>query len=95
MILNRMNTEGNIILTVEEIATSTLKVENNECDITDKQVSQKTQNTVIYTKDEQNLDRQIRATINRNIIRQRQLAYLQALQIARRQRKRRFGLKFK
>ena len=90
-----MNTEGNIMLTVEEIATSTLKVENNECDITDKQVSQKTQNTVIYTKDEQNLDRQIRATINRNIIRQRQLAYLQALQIARRQRKRRFGLKFK
>ena len=95
MILNRMNTEGNIMLTVEEIATSTLKVENNECDITDKQVSQKTQNTVIYTKDEQNLDRQIRATINRNLIRQRQLAYLQALQIARRQRKRRFGLKFK
>ena len=47
MILNRMNTEGNIMLTVEEIATSTLKVENNECDITDKQVSQKTQNTVV------------------------------------------------
>ena len=69
-----------------------LEVENKECDTKDKQV---TQNTVIYTKDEQKLDRQIRATINRNIIRQRQLAYLQALQIARRQRRKRFGLKFK
>jgi len=87
-----MNTEGNIILTVEEITTSALEVENKECDTKDKQV---TQNTVIYTKDEQKLDRQIRATINRNIIRQRQLAYLQALQIARRQRRKRFGLKFK
>ena len=92
MIFNIMNTEGNIILTVEEITTSTLEVENKECDTKDKQV---TQNTVVYTKDEQNLDRQIRATINRNIIRQRQLAYLQALQIARRQRRKRFGLKFK
>ena len=87
-----MNTEGNIILTVEEITTSALEVENKECDTKDKQV---TQNTVIYTKDEQKLDKQIRATINRNIIRQRQLAYLQALQIARRQRRKRFGLKFK
>ena len=92
MIFNIMNTEGNIILTVEEITTSTLEVENKECDTKDKQV---TQNTVIYTKDEQKLDKQIRATINRNIIRQRQLAYLQALQIARRQRRKRFGLKFK
>ena len=92
MIFNIMNTEGNIILTVEEITTSALEVENKECDTKDKQV---TQNTVIYTKDEQKLDRQIRATINRNIIRQRQLAYLQALQIARRQRRKRFGLKFK
>ena len=90
-----MNSEGNIILTVEEITTSTLEVENNECNTKDKQVSQQTQNTVVYTENEQKLDRQIRATINRNIIRQRQLAYLQALQIARRQRKRRFGLKFK
>ena len=92
MILNIMNTEGNIILTVEEITTSTLEVENNECNTKDKQTSQ---NTVVYTKDEQKLDRQIRATININIIRQRQMAYLQALQIRRRQRKRRFGLKFK
>ena len=92
MIFNIMNTEGNIILTVEEITTSALEVENKECDTKDKQV---TQNTVIYTKDEQKLDKQIRATINRNIIRQRQLAYLQALQIARRQRRKRFGLKFK
>ena len=92
MIFNIMNTEGNIILTVEEITTSTLEVENKECDTKDKQV---TQNTVVYTKDEQKLDRQIRATINRNIIRQRQMAYLQALQIARRQRRKRFGLKFK
>ena len=92
MIFNIMNTEGNIILTVEEITTSTLEVENKERDTKDKQV---TQNTVVYTKDEQKLDRQIRATINRNIIRQRQLAYLQALQIARRQRRKRFGLKFK
>ena len=94
MILNIMNTEGNIVLTVEEITTSALEVENNECDTKDKQTSQKTQNTVVYTKIEQKLDRQIRATINRNIIRQRQLAYLQAMQIRRRQRKRRFGLKF-
>ena len=72
-----------------------MEVENNECNTKDKQVSQQTQNTVVYTENEQKLDRQIRATINRNIIRQRQLAYLQALQIARRQRKRRFGLKFK
>ena len=92
MIFNIMNTEGNIILTVEEITTSALEVENKECDTKDKQV---TQNTVVYTKDEQKLDKQIRATINRNIIRQRQLAYLQALQIARRQRRKRFGLKFK
>jgi len=94
MILNIMNTEGNIVLTVEEITTSALEVENNECDTKDKQISQKTQNTVVYTKNEQKLDRQIRATINRNIIRQRQMAYLQAMQIRRRQRKRRFGLKF-
>ena len=47
MIFNIMNTEGNIILTVEEITTSALEVENKECDTKDKQV---TQNTVIYTK---------------------------------------------
>ena len=94
MILNIMNAEGNIFLTVEEITTNALEVENNECDTKLKQISQKTQNTVVFTKTEQELDRQIRATINRNIIRQRQLAYLQAMQIRRRQRKRRFGLKF-
>ena len=50
MIFNIMNTEGNIILTVEEITPSALEVENKECDTKDKLV---TQNTVVYTKDEQ------------------------------------------
>ena len=55
---------------------------------------QKTQNTIVFTKAEQQLDKRIRATINRNLLRQRQIMYLQAMQ-QRRQRRRRFGLKFK
>ena len=87
-----MTTEHNIVLTIEEIVPNTLIMKNTNYN--EKQL-QKSQNTIIFTKEEQKLDRQIRATINRNIIRQRQLAYLQALQIARRQRRKRFGLKFK
>ena len=88
-----MTTEHNIVLTIEEIVPNTLIMKNTNYN--EKQL-QKSQNTIIFTKEEQKLDRQIRATINRNIIRQqRQIAYLQAIRHKRQQRRRRFGLKFK
>ncbi len=89
-----MNAENNIVLTIEEITTNTLEVEYIEPETKNKQIVQKTQNTTVFTKAEQRLDKRIRATINRNLLRQRQIMYVQAMQ-QRRQRRRRFGLKFK
>ena len=51
-------------------------------------------NKVVSTQSEQQLDREIRTTINRNLIRQQQIAYMQALR-RQQQRKKRFGLKFR
>ena len=87
-----MTTEHNIVLTIEEIVPNTLIMKNTNYN--EKQL-QKSQNTIIFTKEEQKLDRQIRATINRNLLHQRQIAYLQAIRHKRQQRRRRFGLKFK
>jgi len=89
-----MNAENNIVLTIEEITTNTLEVEYIEPETKNKQIVQKTQNTIVFTKAEQQLDKRIRATINRNLLRKRQIMYVQAMQ-QRRQKRRRFGLKFK
>jgi len=89
-----MNAENNIVLTIEEITTNTLEVEYIEPETKNKQIVQKTQNTTVFTKAEKQLDKRIRATINRNLLRQRQIMYVQAMQ-QRRQKRRRFGLKFK
>ena len=56
--------------------------------------AQQQQNTIVSTATEQQLDKEIRATINRNLMQQRQMAYLQAIQNSKLQRRRRFGLKF-
>ena len=87
-----MTTENNIVLTIEEIASNILEMENNNHGAKPTQISQ---NTIVFTKDEQKLDRQIRSTINRNLLYQRQVAYLQAMRQKRQLRRRRFGLKFK
>ena len=56
--------------------------------------NQQKENKVLSTQAEQQLDNEIRATIHRNLIRQHQINYLQRLR-QHRQKKRRFGLKFK
>ena len=55
---------------------------------------QKNENKVLSTQSEKELDRQIRDTVNRNLIRRQQMAYLERLR-QHQQKKRRFGLKFK
>ena len=47
-----------------------------------------------YSCEEKELDKQIKDTVNRNLLRQQQIAYLQRLR-QHQHKKRRFGLKFK
>ena len=56
--------------------------------------TQKQENKIISTQAEKELDKQIKDTVNRNLIRQQQIAYLERLRQYQ-QKKRRFGLKFK